>query len=56
MWPDLPHVFPLFGMLREALQCREEMARFVVECLALRPAQTDEKRIASSALPAYSDA
>lgn len=48
VWPDLPHVFALFGSLREAAQCRAEMARFVVELLAWPALQLDEKRIAET--------
>jgi len=38
VWLDLPHVFPLFGMLDEALQCRAEIAAFIKARLAAAPA------------------
>ena len=34
VWPDLPHVFPLFGGLAEAAQCRADIARFIAALLA----------------------
>jgi len=33
VWNDLPHVFPLFGLLKEAQQCRSEIASFINESL-----------------------
>jgi monoterpene epsilon-lactone hydrolase len=34
VWLDLPHVFPLFGVLPAAQRCRAEMARFIAARLA----------------------
>jgi monoterpene epsilon-lactone hydrolase len=50
VWLDLPHAFPIFGMLREAADCRAEMAQFVSALMAVAAAQTDEKRIAQTEL------
>jgi monoterpene epsilon-lactone hydrolase len=52
VWADLPHVFQLFGGLREAAQCRAEMASFISARLATpmqmpRP-EIDENRIAAN--------
>ncbi|MGR4868262.1 alpha/beta hydrolase [Variovorax sp. LARHSF232] len=35
VWIDLPHVFPLFGALREAQLCRADMARFIAAQMAV---------------------
>ena len=37
VWLDLPHVFPMFGMLDEAQQCRAEIAAFIQARLAAAP-------------------
>jgi len=37
VWLDLPHVFPMFGMLDEAKQCRAEIAAFIKARLAAPP-------------------
>jgi long-chain acyl-CoA synthetase len=37
VWLELPHVFALFGMLKEALQCRAEIASFILDRLASTP-------------------
>jgi acetyl esterase/lipase len=34
VWNDLPHVFPMFGALHEAAQCRAEIAGFIAGLLA----------------------
>lgn len=34
VWHDVPHAFPMFGMLRESEQCRAEMAAFITERIA----------------------
>lgn len=34
VWLDLPHAFPMFGMLTETEQCRAEMAAFITERVA----------------------
>jgi acetyl esterase/lipase len=52
VWADLPHVFQLFGGLRETAQCRAEMASFISARLATpmqmpRP-EIDENRIAAN--------
>jgi acetyl esterase/lipase len=35
VWPELPHVFPLFGGLHEAEQCRADIARFITSWLTM---------------------
>ncbi len=34
VWLDVPHAFPMFGMLRESEQCRGEIAAFIAERIA----------------------
>ena len=54
VWPDLPHVFPLFGMLPQARQCRAETAAFVTQLLSPAPAAMAGKWIASAEpMPEY---
>ncbi len=45
VWLNLPHVFPLFELLREANQCRGDLAAFVAEVLATPRPTIDGKRI-----------
>ena len=35
VWLDLPHVFPLFGMLPDAERCRAEIAQFITSKLVM---------------------
>ena len=57
VWLDLPHVFPMFGMLDEAQQCRAEIAAFIKARLAAPPAapSIDEIRIVGAHPSSYSD-
>jgi acetyl esterase/lipase len=56
VWLDLPHVFPMFGALDEANQCRAEIAAFVNARLAAPGPSIDGKRIADSGSSSYSEA
>jgi acetyl esterase/lipase len=53
VWPELPHVFALFGALHEAGRCRDEMTRFIESRLAPSSSSIDAMRMdpAGSALP-----
>ncbi|WP_280150732.1 alpha/beta hydrolase [Piscinibacter sp. XHJ-5] len=48
VWLDLPHVFPMFGLLHEAHQCRAEIAAFICDRLAAAGTAIDEKWIADT--------
>ena len=52
VWLDLPHAFPLFGVLHEAAQCRAVIAAFVAERLAAPLKQVDANRAAPANLTA----
>jgi acetyl esterase/lipase len=51
VWPDLPHVFPLFAMLPEARQAVDEIARFIDE--QMKAAADASARSASASTPAF---
>jgi acetyl esterase/lipase len=52
VWPDLPHVFPLFTMLPEAQQALQEIARFIAQQArgALPPVAPEPDAAAPTAL------
>lgn len=51
VWPELPHVFPLFAMLPEALQALEAIASFIDE--QMKAAAEASARSASASTPAF---
>jgi len=51
VWPDLPHVFPLFAMLPEARQALDDIARFIDE--QMKAAADASARSASVSTPAF---
>jgi acetyl esterase/lipase len=51
VWPDLPHVFPLFAMLPEARQALDAIARFIDE--QMKAAAEASARSASTSTPAF---
>jgi acetyl esterase/lipase len=51
VWPELPHVFPLFAMLPEARQAVDEIARFIEE--RMKAAADSSARSASASTPAF---
>ena len=51
VWPDLPHVFPLFAMLPEARQALDAIARFIDE--QMKAAAEASARSASANTPAF---
>ena len=48
---DLPHAFPLFGVLHEAAQCRSVIAAFIAERLASPLTETDGNAMANVVTP-----
>lgn len=50
VWPELPHVFPLFAMLPEARQALDAIARFIDE--QMKAAAEASARSASASTPA----
>jgi acetyl esterase/lipase len=50
VWLDLPHVFPMFGMLAAAGQCRAEIAAFINARLAA-PTPIGTDRLADPGIP-----
>lgn len=51
VWPELPHVFPLFAMLPEARQALDDIARFIDA--QMKSAAAASARSASASTPAF---